>query len=59
MENQADNEKSAQKAKEMMGDENFELNLNALEAAAGGTDWEPMDTYEEEYEDYFRKQYGK
>ena len=44
MGNQADNEKRAQKAKEMMDDENFELDVDALEAAAGG-EYVYVDTY--------------
>ena len=48
MENQANNEKKVQELKEKMNDSNFELDIDALEDAAGG-EYVYVDTTSEEY----------
>ena len=44
MENQTNNEKKVQELKEKMNDSNFELDIDALEDAAGGN-YRYFDTY--------------
>ena len=44
MENHIDNEKKLEELKEKMSDENFELDVDALEEAAGG-EYVYVDTY--------------
>jgi hypothetical protein len=48
MENQTNNEKKVQELKEKMNDSNFELDIDALEDAAGG-EYVYVDTTSEEY----------
>lgn len=48
MENQTNNEKKVQELKEKMNDSNFELNIDALEDAAGG-EYVYVDTTSEEF----------
>lgn len=45
MANETNNEGKVEKLQEMMNDENYELNLDALEAATGGSDEKRVDTY--------------
>lgn len=45
MANETNNEGKVEKLQEMMNDENYELNLETLEAAAGGSDEKRVDTY--------------
>lgn len=48
MENQTNNEKKVQELKEKMNDSNFELDIDALEDAAGG-EYVYVDTTSEEF----------
>jgi hypothetical protein len=48
MENQTNNEKKVQELKEKMNDSNFELDVDALEDAAGG-EYVYVDTTSEEF----------
>jgi hypothetical protein len=48
MENQTNNEKKVQELKEKMNDSNFELDIDALEDAAGG-EYVYVDTYADDY----------
>ncbi len=48
MEDQTGNEKKVQELKEKMDDNNFELDIDALEDAAGG-EYKCFDTYSDEY----------
>ena len=57
MANGANNEGKVEKLKEMMNDENFELDIDALEAAAGGeriTREELLKTYVDTYAEGWR-----
>ena len=48
MPNEANNEDKAKKLQEMMDDKSFELDIDALEDAAGG-EYEYVDTYADDY----------
>ena len=51
MTNEANTEGKVEKLQEMMDDKNFELDIDSLEAAAGGA-YEYVDTYAEDYRPY-------